>query len=112
MSWWPGAFTESTAVELLQHYSADAVATKIEVFDWLGARKDKRIQRSPAGYLVESIRRDYAVPNGFEPRAVREARADGNRRLAVRPRRTTAGRLRPTPAKRPSRKQPTVTGQL
>jgi hypothetical protein len=67
--------TESTAVELVRHYAAEAVAAKIEVFDWLAARKDNRIQKSPAGYLVESIRRDYAVPKGFETRAVYEARA-------------------------------------
>jgi hypothetical protein len=67
--------TESTAAELVLHYAAEAVAAKIEVFDWLAARKDKRIQKSPAGYLVESIRRDFAVPKGFESRAVREARA-------------------------------------
>jgi hypothetical protein len=67
--------TESTAVELVRNYAPDIVAGKLEVFDWFAARKDKRIQKSPAGYLVESIRRDFGLPKGFETRAVREARA-------------------------------------
>src|SRR5262249_3682380 len=67
--------TESTAVELVRHHAAEAVASKSGVFDWLAARKDKRIQKSPAGYLVEPIRQDYAAPKGFESRAMREARA-------------------------------------
>jgi hypothetical protein len=40
--------------------------------------------------LVESIRRDFTVPSGFEPRAVREARArqeQGARRAAEEERR-------------------------
>ena len=59
----------------MRQCDTQAVAAKIEVFDWLAGRKDKRIQRNPAGYLVESIRQDYAPPKGFEPKAVREARA-------------------------------------
>ena len=45
---------------------ANSITTKLEVFDWLHARNDKRIQKNPAGYLVESIRQNYAVPKGFE----------------------------------------------
>jgi hypothetical protein len=67
--------SECTACELVEDFAAEAVAAKIEIYDWLSARKDKRIHKSPAGYLVESIRRDFAVPKGFEPRAVREASA-------------------------------------
>ena len=60
--------TESTAAELMRQCDTQAVAAKIEVFDWMAGRKDKRIQRNPAGYPVESIRQDYAPPKGFEPR--------------------------------------------
>ena len=33
------------------------------------AKRDNRVQKSPAGYLVESIRNDYATPKGFESKA-------------------------------------------
>jgi Replication initiator protein A len=67
--------TESTAIDLVRRYASEVVTAKIDVFDWLAARKDRRIHKSPAGYLVESIRRDFAAPKGFESRAVREVRA-------------------------------------
>ena len=38
---------------------------KLEVFDWLTEKKDKRVAKSPAGYLVKSISEDYAAPKGF-----------------------------------------------
>lgn len=47
----------------------------IDVFDWLVEKKDKRVSSNPAGYLVESIRKDYRAPRGFLPKAVREQRA-------------------------------------
>jgi hypothetical protein len=66
--------TGSTAIELVRNNAAEMIAGKLEIFDWLTVRKDRRIQKSPAGYLVESIRRDFAPPKGFETRAVQEAR--------------------------------------
>jgi hypothetical protein len=66
--------TESTAAELVREHPAAAVAEKLEVFDWLSGRNDRRIQRSPAGYLVESIRHDYEAPKGFESAAKRAQR--------------------------------------
>jgi hypothetical protein len=64
--------TEMTACELIQQQSAERIEGKIDIFDWMAARHDKRIQKSPAGYLAESIRRDYATPKGFIPKAERE----------------------------------------
>ena len=64
--------TEMTACELIQQQSAERIEGKIDIFDWMAARHDKRIQKSPAGYLAESIRRDYAAPKGFVPKAERE----------------------------------------
>jgi hypothetical protein len=66
--------TELTACELIQQQPEERIAAKIEVFDWFAEKKDKRIQKSPAGYLVESIRKDYAPPRGFESTAAREER--------------------------------------
>ncbi|MGE3819369.1 MAG: replication initiator protein A [Isosphaeraceae bacterium] len=64
--------TAAVAAELVLSYSQERVQRKLEVFDWLVERKDKRVSKSPAGYLAESIRKDYAAPRGFESRADRE----------------------------------------
>lgn len=64
--------TEMTACELIQQQPADRVEGKIDIFDWMAARQDKRIQKSPAGYLVESIRRNYAAPKGYVSKSERE----------------------------------------
>lgn len=68
--------TAKTAAELAKQHPDEIVQAKIEVFDWLKEQKDKRIGRSPAGYLVKSIRDDYAAPQGFTTRAERERRAE------------------------------------
>jgi hypothetical protein len=39
-------------------------------------KQDKRAARNPAGYLCDSIRKDYAVPKGFVGRAERQAREE------------------------------------
>ena len=61
--------SRSRAEELIRQYPAERINSKIEVFDWLLSRKDKRIQKSPAGYLVKSIEDDYAAPKGFKSKA-------------------------------------------
>jgi Replication initiator protein A len=61
-----------TAAELVAAFPAERITLKLEVFDWFMENKDKRLAQNPAGYLVKSIRDDYAAPAGFEPRAERE----------------------------------------
>ena len=68
--------TRATAEELVQKHPADLIGQKIDVFDWLAEKKDKRIAKSPEGYLCESIRKDYATPKGFISRAERQARKE------------------------------------
>jgi hypothetical protein len=63
--------TAATAAELAAGHPAERIAAKLEVFDWLVENKDKRVSTNPAGYLVQSIRDDYAAPKGFEPAAQR-----------------------------------------
>ncbi len=46
------------------------------MFDWLASKHDKRIEKSPAGYLVKSITDDYATPKGFTSRAERKAKEE------------------------------------
>lgn len=67
--------TPATAAELALAHAADRIAAKVEVFDWLVERKDRRVSKNPAGYLAESIRKDYALPRGFESEAQRRERA-------------------------------------
>ncbi|MBX6315429.1 MAG: replication initiator protein A [Isosphaeraceae bacterium] len=71
--------TPATAAELVRQHPAAAIAAKLDLFDWLAARQDGRIRRNPAGFLVDSIRKDYAPPPGFEPRAERERREQQRR---------------------------------
>ena len=56
----------STARDLARNHSVEQVVAKIQVFDWLAARQDRRVAKSPAGYLVKSIDVGYAIPAGFK----------------------------------------------
>jgi hypothetical protein len=71
--------TPATAAQLAAQHPADAVRAQVEAFDWLVATKDRRLGRNPAGYLVQSIRDDYAAPPGFESAADRARRAEAER---------------------------------
>lgn len=64
--------TPGTADDLVEAFPPDRINRQLEIFDWLSASKDKRVSKSPAGYLVESIRNDYAAPKGFQSKADRE----------------------------------------
>jgi Replication initiator protein A len=68
--------TRKTAIELLNRHTAEAVRFKLEIFDWLIEKQDKRVVKSPAGYLVKSIEDDYAAPKGFESKAERQKRQE------------------------------------
>lgn len=78
--------TKATAVELVQKHPAEFIQPKIDVFDWLVDKQDKRVAKSPAGYLVKSISEDYAAPKGFvskaEQRQQQEARQAKDRKAA------------------------------
>jgi hypothetical protein len=64
--------TKATAVELVAKHPAETIQLKIDVFDWMVEKQDKRIAKSPAGYLVKSIADDFAAPKGFIPKAERQ----------------------------------------
>ena len=55
------------AQELVAAFPAGEVRARVEAFDWLMARSDKRVSKNPAGYLAASIRGRYAAPEGFAP---------------------------------------------
>lgn len=64
--------TLATAAELAGAFPAERIAAKVEVFDWLKEGKDPRLGKNAAGYLVESVRKDYQPPQGFETAAQKE----------------------------------------
>jgi hypothetical protein len=68
--------TRATAAELVHQHPAETIQAKIDVFDWLMMQKDKRVAKSPAGYLVKSITDDYTAPKGFITPAERQAHED------------------------------------
>ncbi len=64
--------TPAAAAEIVTTHSRQHIAAKLDVFDWLVRKKDKKVSQNPAGYLVQSIRDDYQPPKGFLPQAERE----------------------------------------
>ena len=68
-----------TAAELVQDHPAEAIQIKLEVFDWLMEKQDKRAAKNPPGYLIASIQKNYPTPKGFIPKAERVARAEAKR---------------------------------
>jgi hypothetical protein len=57
--------TTSSAAQLACQHAADLIQGKIEVFDALREKGDRRISRNPAGFLVQSVRQDYSPPAGL-----------------------------------------------
>lgn len=57
--------TASSAVRLVREFSTELIEAKLQVFDQLASRRDARISKNPAGYLVQSIRKDYMPPTGL-----------------------------------------------
>ena len=49
----------------MRDYPAEMIEAKLKVFDQLAGRRDARISKNPAGYLVQSIRKDYVTPVGL-----------------------------------------------
>jgi hypothetical protein len=64
------------AAQLVATHDAEDIRQKIDVHDWLKRRKDGRISRSPAGYLVKSIESRYTAPDGYKSTAQLQAEAE------------------------------------
>jgi Replication initiator protein A len=69
--------TKAKAAELVQKHPAKTIEAKIEICDYLVEKKDKRVEKNPAGWLVKAIEDDYPAPKGFKSTTQRaeEARA-------------------------------------
>ena len=46
----------ATAAELVGSFPAEQIETQIQALDWLIAKKDRRVSKSPGGYLADAIR--------------------------------------------------------
>jgi hypothetical protein len=79
--------TAKSAAELVQQHPAEAIQAKIDVFDWLVAKQDKRVAKSPEGYLVKSIHDGYKEPKGFvsaaEQQRITEAKRQSEQKTAA-----------------------------
>jgi hypothetical protein len=53
------------AMEIVAVHPPDCIQSQLEVFDWLVTRKDPRLARNPAGFLISSIQGYYAAPRGY-----------------------------------------------
>jgi hypothetical protein len=68
--------TAKSADELVKQHQAESIQAKIDVFDWMMEKQDKRVAKSPEGYLVKSITDDYKTPKGFVSAADRQKQAE------------------------------------
>jgi hypothetical protein len=71
-----------SAAELVKQHPAETIQAKIDVFDWLVEKQDKRVAKSPEGYLVKSICDDYKPVTGFIPAAQRKQHAEAQQTKA------------------------------
>jgi len=67
--------TRTVAGELVKEYPVDRITEQLEVLDWLVEQKDPKISRNPSGFLVTSIKGEYASPKGFLSLEERQRRA-------------------------------------
>jgi hypothetical protein len=71
--------SRAKAEDLIHLHGPERIQQKLEIFDWMAERKDKRIGKNPAGWLVKAVEDDYTPPKGFESREARRAREDAQR---------------------------------
>ena len=78
----------TAAQDMVTQYPLDRIRSQLEVFDWLTAQRNAKVSRNPPGFLVASIRGEYAPPKGFISQEDRERRAketaDRQRRIEER----------------------------
>jgi hypothetical protein len=93
----------TAAQDIVTQYPLDRVRSQLEVFDWLMAQRDAKVSKNPPGFLVASIRGEYAPPKGFVSQQQREQRAqeaaERQRRVAERRQKQEAARQAKTQAR-------------
>jgi hypothetical protein len=66
----------TSAIDIVTKFPPERVQAQLEVFDWLRDRKDARAMRNPPGYLLSSIKGEYAPPKDFVSPAERVRREE------------------------------------
>ena len=64
--------TPIVAAGLAGSHPEEHIRERIEIFDWLSGKKDRRVSKNPGGYLADSIRKGYVPPRGFESKTARD----------------------------------------
>lgn len=102
--------TPATAHEIVEKHQAEHIQARIEAFDWLVSKKDRKVTKSPAGYLVKSIADGYTPPKGFVSAAdqAKRAAAEEARRKSVEESKKRA-EAESRPARGPSRNALRIT---
>lgn len=67
--------TPSTAQHVVSTFTPERIRTQLEVFDWLLSQHDPKVSRNPAGFLISSIKSEYAPPKAFVGREEQARRA-------------------------------------
>lgn len=68
--------TPGVADDLVKTCDEKSVADKLEVFDYLRQEQSPAIAKNPAGFLRQSIEKDFAPPAGYVSRAERQRRKE------------------------------------
>jgi len=55
----------NTAARVATKSEEKTVREKIGLFDWLVSKKDRRVERSPAGFLYRAITEDFPLPDDY-----------------------------------------------
>jgi hypothetical protein len=57
--------SRGSAEALVRERTREMIAERIKLHDWLIERRDRRVSRRPAGFLAQSIRQEYPLPEDF-----------------------------------------------
>lgn len=74
--------SQEKAAELVQGHPEALIAEKVEVFEALIAKTDKRVSSNPAGFLIASIEKRFSSPRDVETAGQREAREEAKAKRA------------------------------
>lgn len=56
---------------LVANHSEERIREKLRLFDWLVARKDRRVSKNPPGFLTDAIRKNYPLPKDYREAATK-----------------------------------------
>ncbi len=69
-----------TAIELAQFHGFEEIHLRLEIFDWLIGKNDRKVASNPAGFLISSILKSYTVPKGFLTKTERDRLVEQRRK--------------------------------